>query len=67
MKARMQVLKGSAKLDVLVYSDDVQDINQDMDPIMLGIQVRPADLAQDPDDSSIYRVSLHYPPVSLTV
>lgn len=61
------MLKGTAKLDVPVYSDVDRDNDQGMDPVMVGIEVRPEDLVQDKSDSSIYRGSLGYPLVDIIV
>ena len=61
------MLKGSAKLDVPVYSDDPNDLDQDKDPIMHGVDLLPEDLEQDASDPSIYRGQRDFPPVKITV
>jgi hypothetical protein len=61
------MLKGSAKIDVPVYSDDPGDIEQGMDPVKHGIEVLPEDLEQDPRNPAIYRSRRDDPSVEITV
>ncbi|NIK06859.1 hypothetical protein FHY11_000325 [Xanthomonas arboricola] len=61
------MLKGDAKIDVPVYSEDEGDIDQGMDPVMHGILVRPEDLEPVPEKPGVYVAKHKSPEVTVTV
>ncbi len=63
----LNMLKGEAKIDVPVYSDDEGDMEQGMDPIMHGILITPSDLRPVPGKPGVYVAEHKSPDVTVTV
>lgn len=61
------MLKGDAKIDVPVYSEDEGDIAQGMDPIVHGILISPEDLKPVPGRPGVYVAKHVNPDVTVTV